>query len=94
MKLAEIAGKINAHLIRFEADPVINRTRPGTTDGKRFFYAGAWTSGRYVSIRYISYQGISNMSKEQALAYLAAMDGGSTDRHFDALRDRPAETVK
>lgn len=82
-KLAEIAGRINEHLKRLE------RLNTKMRDGKRarFYYASAYAAGSRVSICYISYQGRHCLTKDQAVRYLAALDAGSIDRHFDALRD-------
>jgi hypothetical protein len=87
--LREIAEALRAHLERMEGNPSINTVMHGA---KRFYYASAWVAGRYVGVRYISYQGNSNLTRADAECYLAWLDGGGEGRHYEALRERP--TVK
>jgi len=54
--------------------------------------AGASASGRFVYVRYISFQGSSHLSRDQAEAYLAYLDSGKTGRHFEALREGKARS--
>lgn len=82
MKLAEIADKISAHLQRIEADPKLNSPPHGGTM-RPYFQAGAWAAGRYVQVRYISYQGSWSMPKSVAAAYLAWLDAGNTGKFDD-----------
>lgn len=91
--LKALAARINAHLQRMERDPKINveiSRDPHTPKGMglhRFYGAGAWyIGGRYVSVTYVRYQGSTTMTREQAEIYIAALDAGSTDRHFEVLR--------
>lgn len=79
MKLADIAKRIDEHLKRFEADPIINKRSNGM---KRFYMSGSWSSGRYVAVRYVSYQGESYLSKSEAQNYLAYLNAGNTGLHF------------
>ena len=88
MKLAEIASRIDKHLKRFEADPKINACRVSHGNTKPYFYASAYARGRYVYVGYITYQGLSHLSKEQALIYLAWLDAGNVGRHLEALREQ------
>jgi hypothetical protein len=88
--LRETAEALRAHLERMERSPSINTVMHGTM--KRFYNASAWVAGRYVGVRYISYQGNSNLTRADAEWYLAWLDGGGEGRHYEALRDRP--TVK
>jgi hypothetical protein len=88
VKLNEIAGRIHAHLQRFEADPKINVWANGKVGGTRPYYcAGAWARGRYVYVKYKSYQGNNNISKADAERYLEKLDAGFVGRHFEALRE-------
>ena len=96
MKMKEIAERINAHLKRFEADPEINteityhsnRTGKQESAGHRFYYAGAYYHrGPKVSVTYISYQGHSNLSKDEALRYLEWLDAGNVGRHYEAFEE-------
>lgn len=98
MKLDEIANRISAHLSRFEADrDGINANRVRTNARGQesrlppYFNAGAGASGRYVYVRYISYQGVSHITKDEALRYLAWLDAGNVGRHYEALRDPTPE---
>lgn len=88
LKLTEIAQRINAHLKRFESDPKINVL---TLDFKykthRYYHAGAYRSGRYVSVCYISYQGSSHLNRASALSYLVWLDAGNVGMHYTAERE-------
>lgn len=93
MKLAEIADRITAYLNKWEADPVINAPRLYACSRGResllqpYYHAGAYASGRYVGIRYVSYQATTRITKEEALKYLAMLDSGYVGRHFEAFRN-------
>lgn len=85
MKLKEIASRINAHLKRIEADPKLNPyDRPGGC--RPYYMAGAWAAGRWVGVKYVSYQGFRNLSKADAERYLDWLDAGNVGRHYEALR--------
>ena len=81
-KLADIASEIDKHLKRFEADPQINKT---DKYGSRFFWARSGASGRYVYVTYVSYQGDTHLSREEAEKYLEKLNEGFIGRHFEAL---------
>ncbi len=100
MKLAEIAARIHVHLKRIEADPKLNPYRAHDSSGWRlateaerqrgegirwFFGARASATGRYVSVKYISYQSSTSLSKEEAERYLAWLDAGNIGKHYEAL---------
>jgi len=55
-----------------------------------FFGSGAVESGKYVSVRYISYQGSSNLTKEHAQEYLKYIRTADNPKkfkhHFQFLR--------
>lgn len=91
MKLAEIATRITVHLRRFESDPAI---ADGVTSGGRriakFYKPHAWASGRYVGVRYITYQTESHMTKQEAMDYLAWLDAGNVGKHFE-MKKQTAE---
>lgn len=86
--LRELADRIDVHLKRFEADRNdINRSEDGTSWGLRpFYYASASPIGRYVSIHYVTYQGNTCISRDDAIRYLAKLDSGFAGRHWEALR--------
>lgn len=88
MKMSDIAFQISAHLERFERDPLINIVVKTT---QRFFHAGAYVAGRYVAVTYVSYQGPTNLNKKEALVYLAALDGGSSDRHYEVFHKNASQ---
>lgn len=79
----EIGERIDAHLKRFETDPKINTAGAGLDVS--YYNAGAAGRGRFVYVRYISFQGNSNLSKTNALKYLAWLDAGNVGRHYKAL---------
>ncbi len=74
MRLTETAARISAHLKDFEADDGINRSkRQGAYLGtKPYYYANAIRLGRFVGVCYVSYQGRTNITRQEAEAYLAA----------------------
>ena len=90
MKLTEIAARINAHLKRIEADPKLNPWDNGPGSTHPYYNAGAWEAGRYVGVKYVSYQGSHNFSKADAERYLAWLDAGNNGRHYEAFAARPA----
>jgi hypothetical protein len=95
VKLQEIAERISAHLARFEADKNINAPRAHENNRGQvsrlppYYHASAYASGRYVGIRYVSYQGVTHVSKDDAARYLRMLDDGYVGTHFEALRDGP-----
>jgi len=84
-KLDEIAAKINTHLKRFEADKKINRTDP-TYKTRPYYWAGSSSTGRRVRVCYVSYQGGTNLTRDEALAYLAWLDAGNVGTHYKQQR--------
>lgn len=81
MTLKEVAVGIDKHLKRFEADPEINKVRPPKTISP-FYQAGAWSSGRYVGVRYVAFQGHTSLTKQEAMDYLGWLDGGHVGKHY------------
>lgn len=81
----EVAGRIRAHLERFEADPAINTDESG--QGRRRYYeVNAWAAGRYINVRYIAYQLTHSLPRADAERYLAWLDAGNVGSHYAALR--------
>ena len=79
--LTEIGRRIDAYLKRFEADPVINkRDRKYMT--QPFYMAGAGRSGNRVWTLYVSYQGVSYLTRAEAESYLAWLDAGNVGTRF------------
>jgi hypothetical protein len=78
----ELGAKIDAHLKRFENDPTINKPRDGKREGVRPFYMAGSSGVRHrVWVRYVSYQGGSFLSVEDATSYLAWLDAGNIGTH-------------
>jgi hypothetical protein len=87
-KLAEVAARISAHLKRFEADPTINAPRPRHGDTRRYYHTNTRVAGARVAVTYITYQGASNLTKSEALAYLVWLDAGNVGRHYEQQREK------
>lgn len=81
MTLQEIAKGIDRYLRRFEADPEINKVRPPKTISP-YYQAGAWSSGRWVGVRYVAFQGQTFLTKQEATDYLAWLDEGNVGKHY------------
>lgn len=77
----DIAARIDAHLKRWEADPVIN-IGLGTRGTQKYWNAGAWLSGGWVKLHYVSYQHTSSLRRTDALKYLQAIEGGFVGSHY------------
>ena len=90
--LTETAKRISAHLKRFEADPDSNRPkRQGAYLGiNPYRNANAVRLGRFVGVRYISYQGRHNITRQEAERYLSWLDAGHVGTHWQALREATA----
>jgi hypothetical protein len=83
--LKEIAEQINRYLKKFEADPEINKVnKRGVTS---FYMAGAFANGSRIGVRYISYQGVSHLTRMQAYRYLSRLNDGWVGHHQQALID-------
>lgn len=86
-KLDEVARRIRAHLKRLENDETWNVTREGR---RRMWQAHATRAGSRVACTYVSYQGTTNLTRDEAIRYLTALDGGFKGRHFEAFREQAA----
>ena len=96
--LKELAQRIREHLARFERDPKINAHKrfdkakakwvPCTAaEGHgQYYMAGACVTGRYVAVSYVSFQGTTHLTREDAERYLAKLDAGKVGRHFELLK--------
>jgi hypothetical protein len=94
---AEVARKIAAHLQRFERSPKINPGKRYDAEKKKYVpdpmglrdYYGARAHGdrHRVWVIYVTYQGGSYLSIEDAEKYLAWLDAGNVGRHFEAFRE-------
>jgi hypothetical protein len=93
----DLAQKIDAHLKRFERDPKINpgkrldkETKTWVPDpmGVRDYYNARASGDRHrVRVVYVSYQGASHLSVEDAQKYLAWLAAGNIGTHYRALRE-------
>lgn len=83
-KLSEIADLISAHLTRFENDKRVNVNAHDPKYPRPYYYAGARAprGARYVYVTYVSFQGTSKLTREQAEAYLAWLDAGNVGTHY------------
>lgn len=88
--LAQVADRIHAHLKRLEAAQP-EESRNGEYTGRTFYGPSAVQAGAYVSVSYVTYQGRTNLTRQEAVAYLSALDNGFEGRHFEWLRDNPIE---
>ncbi len=94
---ADLAKKIDAHLKRFESDPTLNpghrydkerKERVLDPMGVRDYYVARAHGNRHrVWVIYVTYQGGSYLSIEDAEKYLAWLDAGNVGRHYEALRE-------
>jgi hypothetical protein len=85
LPMRQVAERIDAYLRRFEADPKINAPIEGRTLHP-YFGAHAWyPGGAFISVIYISFQGISHIKRADAEEYLAWLDAGNVGKHY-ALR--------
>lgn len=86
LTLTELATRIRAHLNRFETDKAINATdlKSGT---QPYYHANAYRAGRYLGVKYISYQGTLMLDRPTANRYLAWLDAGNVGRHQKMLRE-------
>jgi hypothetical protein len=91
-----LAQRINAHLQRIERDPKLNPGKRFDQVQKKwvpdklgtYAYYGARASGdrHRVWVIFITYQGGSYLSIEDAEKYLAWLDAGNVGRHYEVLR--------
>ena len=82
----ELAKQIGQFLRQFEADPQINCYKDVARKGSRsYFCAGAWASGKWVYVRYVSYQGDNHLTKSQAEQYLRWLQAGNVGYHWKAI---------
>jgi len=90
VKMQEIADGIKAHLKRFADDPVLCKHQ---ASGRAAFWNtnAVYPGGVKVRVMYISYQGSTTLSKEQAAAYLDWLNAGNVGTHYAAQRDEGGE---
>ncbi len=81
--MKELGQRINAHLLRLEADKKWNVRKDGK--GSRLWNCGACASGKWIYITYVSYQGTRHVSRDDAEKYLAWLDAGHGGSHWQAL---------
>ena len=86
-KLVEIAKRIAAHLRRFESDPVINVATEGCR--RPYYNSGATVAGSRVAVWTVSFQHATNLTRADALRYLAWLDAGNVGSHYASLEREP-----
>jgi len=84
MKLDEIAQRIAAHLQRFEHDPVIN-IKDAIYKIKPYYWTRCRRAGSRIMVTYLTFQGSSSLTKEEALRYLEWLDQGNVGKHFKIM---------
>jgi len=77
IKLAEIAEEINRYLRDFELNH--NEVAHG---GRKYYCTRCFNSGRYVMVQYISYQGTTSLTKDEAIRYLEWLRAGNIGKHW------------
>lgn len=73
-----VASRINDHLKAFEAAATKN-----SRGSAKYFNAGAQAAGSRIAICYVSYQGHSHLSLDEAKVYLAWLDAGNKKSHHE-----------
>ena len=89
MKLKDIAERIDEYLKKFELDPTLAKKKlPEMSHAiTRFYNPSAHRVGRYVGVKYLSFQAQFNLNREEAERYLAWLDDGNKGKHFEMDRD-------
>lgn len=89
----ELARRINAHLRRFEADPAIN-VRNETYKTVPYFHAGASSSGGWVQVVFVSYQGRTSLKYDDAERYADWLDAGNVGTYFTMKHEMEAAALR
>lgn len=84
MTLRQIADRLWEHLQRMEradderrAESMRLKVRHAST----YWNSSAIIAGRFIDVRYISYQQEDRLTKDDALAYLAWLDAGNSGQY-------------
>ena len=88
LKLGEVAAQILLHLKRLEADKEWNAPTAERGGRHKFWSVKCYQAGARVFVTYVSYQGASSLKKDDAIRYLAALDGGFKGKHWEALKEQ------
>ena len=85
----QLAGRIDAHLRRFENDPLINApVGAGKHPNVPYFVARAAAGAdSQVYVQYFFAAGDLPLSPEAAACYLAWLDAGHTGTHYDCFSE-------
>lgn len=75
------AAAISTHLRRFERDPAINITDPKYKVRAYYGAFATFVNRNNIHVQYVSYQGQSRLTLDEALAYLAWLDAGNVGSH-------------
>lgn len=89
MKLREIASRIGAHLERFEADPDICF---GASMAAKYVRPDVYATRTCLQIRYVSVREYRQLTKADAIDYLAWLDAGNVGTHWDWLSEMEKTT--
>ena len=82
-----IAERIRDHLRRFESDPAVNIR--GGTGLQPYYCPSAYPGPKCVHVCYISFQGHSKLTLEEAEAYLSWLDAGNVGTHQKQQSEHP-----
>jgi hypothetical protein len=84
MKKKEIATRLYEHLKKLENDKEYNvrKKEGGLTP---LFQVNVWATNRAIHVVYVSFQGDSLLTDEEAIAYLNWLDAGNKGKHWESL---------
>ena len=85
MKLKEIARELFKYLAEFERLENIEHKGDRRYLG-RYYNVNVWSGGRFVYVKYISYQIETAMTKSEATEYLEWLRAGNSGRHYEMIR--------
>ena len=80
-RLSDIANGIRKHLERFASDEQINAPS-GLGGAMPYYNPMVYRAGKVVSIKYVSYHHVQNLTKREAQEYLDWLDKGNIGKHY------------
>lgn len=81
----ELAREIHSRLKAIEMNPAKNKVSEENPK-PLLFHSSSSYSGRYIVVTYISYQGGSNLERDEAARYLKGLREGYVGRHYEFFR--------
>lgn len=81
LKLDEVAALIRIHLKRFERDPKINVVNPNTKLHP-YYFTNAQRVGARIAVIYVTFQGDTKLTRDEATTYLEWLDDGNIGTHY------------